>query len=301
MQQELTPPPPDSPLALLEAMRPHQWSKNAFVLAPLVYARQATDPQAVTLALEATLAFCLVSSSVYLWNDLRDVEADRKHPRKCSRPLASGRLSPQLAGLGATALLLGGLGLASTVNQSFALVLLAYLVQNVLYTLWLKRVVLVDVFLISNGFVLRAWGGALALGVDLSEWLLLCTITLSLFLGFAKRRSELVELGDAAEGHRKSLEDYDLAFLDQMISISASTTVLAYALSTRSPEVVARVGTANLIYTTPFVFYGIFRYLYLLHVKKWGPDPARALLADRPLLVTCLTWALVSLGIIYPT
>jgi 4-hydroxybenzoate polyprenyltransferase len=267
----------------------------------LVYARKADDPQMALLALGATLSFCLISSSVYLFNDLRDIQADREHPEKRNRPLASGRLSPWSAKLGASLILLTGLGLAAAVNQDFLLIVLAYLVQNFFYTLWLKRVVLVDVFLISNGFVLRAAGGALALQVQLSEWLLLCTITLSLFLGFAKRRAELLELGGDAKKHRKNLQDYNLEFLDQMISISASTTVLAYALSTRSPEVVERVGTANLIYTTPFVFYGIFRYLYLLHVKRWGPDPARALLNDRPLLITCLIWAAVSLLIIYPT
>jgi 4-hydroxybenzoate polyprenyltransferase len=281
-------------------MRPHQWTKNIFVLAPLVYARKATDPAYVQLALQATLAFCLISSSVYLFNDLRDEEADRSHPKKKNRPLPSGRLSRFAATVSALGLLLAGGGLALGVNENFLLVVLGYLLQNILYTLWLKRVVLVDVFLIANGFVLRAAGGALALDVTLSEWLLLCTITLSLFLGFAKRRSELMELGEEAPRHREILGEYDLAFLDQMISISASITVLAYALTTRSPEVIARVGTNRLIYTTPLVFYGIFRYLYLLHIKRGGPDPARTLLQDLPLLLTCILWVLVSLFLIYP-
>lgn len=305
MQEELTP-PETTPApgrrglgALVEAMRPHQWTKNAFVLAPLVYAKKLGDPALVQRALWATLAFCLVSSGVYLLNDLKDRDADRLHPKKRDRPIPSGRLAAGSALVGAGLCLAIGMGLAASLGRGFLLVVLGYLFQNVLYTLWLKRVVLLDVFLIANGFVLRAGGGAVALGVDLSQWLLLCTVTLSLFLGFSKRRSELVELGDEAAGHRRILEEYDLAFLDQMISISASTTALAYALATTSPAVIERVGTPHLIFTTPFVFYGIFRYLYLIHVRRSGPDPARALLEDRPMLLNCLLWAGTSVTLIY--
>lgn len=296
MQEDLK---PRGLRALLEAMRPHQWTKNAFVLAPLVYSRHANEAAFLTPALKATLAFCLVSSGVYILNDWRDQEADRAHPKKQHRPIPSGRLGKGLALGGAFGCLAVGLGVGVWVNTSFAVVLLAYLFQNILYTLWLKRVTLLDVFLIANGFVLRAGGGAVALGVPFSQWLLLCTVTLSLFLGFAKRRSELVELGEDAARHRKILAEYTVGFLDQMISISASATVLAYALTTRSPEVIERVGTPYLMATVPFVFYGIFRYLYLLHVKGWGADPARALLRDRALLVCCVLWAATSLGLIY--
>lgn len=285
--------------ALLEAMRPHQWTKNAFVLAPLVYSRHANEPAYLARALEATLAFCLVSSGVYILNDWRDQEADRAHPKKCNRPIPSGRLGKGLALSGAAVCLASGLGLGGHLNTGFLLILLGYLFQNVLYTLWLKRVGLLDVFLIANGFVLRAGGGAVALAVPFSQWLLLCTVTLSLFLGFAKRRSELVELGEDAARHRQILAEYTVGFLDQMISIAASATILAYALTTRSPEVIERVGTPYLMATTPFVFYGIFRYLYLLHVKGWGADPARALFRDRPLLICCLLWAATSLALIY--
>lgn len=299
MQEELTPSGPTGLLALLEAMRPHQWTKNAFVLAPLVYSRHANDPAFLQRALLATAAFCLVSSGVYILNDWRDQEADRAHPKKRTRPIPSGRLGKGLALSGALVCLVSGLGLGSLLNVGFLAILAGYLVQNILYTLWLKRVGLLDVFLIANGFVLRAGGGAVALGVPFSQWLLLCTVTLSLFLGFAKRRSELVELGEDAARHRKILAEYTLGFLDQMISISASTTVLAYALTTQSPEVIERVGTPYLMATTPFVFYGVFRYLYLLHVKGRGADPARALLRDRPLLICCLLWAVTSVGLIY--
>jgi 4-hydroxybenzoate polyprenyltransferase len=285
--------------ALLEAMRPHQWTKNAFVLAPLVYSRNANDPVFLARALEATVAFCLVSSGVYILNDWRDQEADRAHPKKRHRPIPSGRLGKGPAIGGALACLSLGLGLGAHLSQGFLLVVLGYLFQNVLYTLWLKRVTLLDVFLIANGFVLRAGGGAVALGVPFSQWLLLCTVTLSLFLGFAKRRSELIELGEEAARHRQALAEYTVGFLDQMISISASATVLAYALTTRSPEVIDRIGTPYLMATTPFVFYGIFRYLYLLHVRGWGADPARALLRDRPLLICCLLWAATSVALIY--
>ncbi len=283
----------------IQALRIHQWSKNAFVLAALVYSHHLGDAPQVHRAALAFLAFCLASSAGYLVNDLEDRESDRLHPRKRLRPIASGRLSTAGA-LGLAALCYaGGFALALLVSNAFAAILLAYVVQTLAYTYALKRVVILDVFLVANGFVLRAVGGGVAVGVEISPWLVLCTVTLSLFLGFSKRRSEIVALGENAARHRSILAEYNLVFLDQMISITATSTALAYATYTASPQVVARTGQPGLIATTPFVFFGIFRYLYLLHVRGVGSDPARALVSDRPLLATCLSWALFSIAILY--
>lgn len=298
--QELSRPTTPSRLPVwLEAMRPHQWTKNAFLLAALVYSGRLTDAPAITATGLAVAAFCLGSSSMYLFNDLRDREADALHPEKRHRPIASGRLPIAAAKALSGAALVAALALAAAVGPGFGLVLVAYLVQTVLYTVALKRVVILDVFLVANGFVLRAVAGAVAISVRISPWLILCTVTLALFLGFAKRRSEVVELGDAAEGHRRILAEYPLAFLDQMIAITASSTVLAYSLYSASHDPAGRSGGGALMLTTPFVYFGIFRYLYLLHVKGRGADPAQALLGDLPLLANCLAWAAASALCIY--
>lgn len=293
------PPPPGLLPPLIKALRPHQWTKNAFVLAALVYADKLGDPAARLVALRAFAAFCMCSSTTYVLNDLRDREADRHHPKKRLRPIAAGQVSPRAAVALAVVCLVAGLGLASTVNPLYTGLCVAYLVQTAAYTLWLKKVVVLDVFVLASGFVMRAAGGALALEVAISPWLVLCTLTISLFLGFSKRRSELESLGEAAAEHRSILSEYTLPFLDQMISITATSAVLSYALYTTSPEVTARSGKLGLVATTPFVFYGFFRYLYLLHVRKFGADPARVLLTDRPLLACCLSWAAATVGLLY--
>lgn len=285
--------------AAIEAMRLHQWSKNAFVLAALVYSRHLDQEAYLLKSLGAFLAFGFTASGIYIHNDLKDVESDRNHPSKRFRPIASGRLGPGPARIVSWVSLAAGFSLAYAVRLEFLWVVLAYFVQNLLYSSWLKHVVLLDVFVIANGFVLRAFGGAVALGVDFSQWLLLCTVTLSLFLGFSKRRSEMVELGEDAGSHRGNLRDYSLGLLDQLIGVSASCTLLTYALTCKSPEVIERVGSPYLILTTPFVFYGIFRYLFLLHRTSQATDPARALLSDRPLLGTCVLWALVTILLVY--
>lgn len=254
--------------------------------------------------LAAFLAFCLASGAVYLFNDLRDLEQDRLHPLKQRRPLASGRLS---VGAARAALLVLGpaaLGVAWLVGREFLAVLALYLLIQLLYTLVLKRIVILDVFCIAAGFVLRVLGGAVAIHVDVSRWLVICTIMISLFLGLAKRRHELTLAGEDATSHREVLAEYSPYLLDQLISVVTAATVLSYTLYTTAPETVAKFGTGNLILTVPFVLYGVFRYLYLIHMKGGGAAgaggaPENTLLGDRPLLVNIGLWALVVTAVLY--
>lgn len=284
-------------LALITALRPEQWVKNLFLFAALLFGQRLGDGQAVLRALAAFVIFCALSGTVYLINDLRDLERDRRHPVKRNRPLASGQLSPAAAwtaaGVLGTAGLAGGLFLPS----EFSWYAGAYLLLNLLYSFGLKNVVIIDVLAIALGFVLRAVAGAAAIPVEFSEWLVLCTLLLALFLGFGKRRHELTLLeGDAVE-HRVSLEEYSIAFLDQMITVVLAATVVAYSFYTISAEVAAKLHTGALPLTIPFVLYGIFRYLYLIHHRRGGGDPAQVLLHDLPLLLDVALWTL-SVGLI---
>ncbi|MBI3894219.1 MAG: decaprenyl-phosphate phosphoribosyltransferase [Candidatus Wallbacteria bacterium] len=282
---------------LLEAGRPKQWVKNGFVFAALFFSRKLAEPAMVLRSLTAFCTFCLLSSAVYYLNDLCDLEADRAHPTKCRRPLASGRLSIGAAKVATALLALAGLGLATKLGVPFALIATLYLVQNLAYSFWLKKVVILDVMLIAAGFLLRAIGGAVALPVAFSGWLVLCTVMLALFLGFTKRRQEIVLLGEDASRHRETLTSYNLPFLDQMISVVTASTVMSYALYTVSPEVVSKYHTNHLALSLPFVLFGIFRYLFLVHVRSDGDNPTRVVLGDRPLQVNILLWAL-SVGIV---
>lgn len=288
-------------LALLRSMRPTQWAKNLFVLAPLVFGRLLGDRQAVGRALLAFAAFCLVSSAVYLINDIRDREEDRKHPLKRLRPLAAGTLSVATAVVAAVLLLAGAAGLALPLGWTVAGVLAAYAVLNFLYTAWLKHVVILDVMSISFGFVLRVLGGAAAAGVAVSSWLFLCTIFLSLFLAFSKRRHELMLLADAASGQRRVLSHYSPAFLDQMINVVTASSVVAYALYAVAPETVEKYHTEHLVYTIPLVLFGIFRYLYLIYQRPGARNPTEAILSDPPFLINMLLWGLAVVWIVYGT
>ena len=277
--------PSPRPLALLRAMRPRQWTKNAAVLAPLVFAHKAFEPALALNAVVATLAFCLLSSAVYLFNDLADRERDRLHPLKRLRPIASGEVGPGLAaGL--------GLGLAASGLVAFWWLglpaffgALGYLGLQVAYTGLLKRLVILDVFAIGAGFVVRVATGALAISVPISNWLYLCTFLLSLFLGFSKRRAELALLDDGAGAHRANLSELSLPLLDQLISVVTASTVVCYALYTMSEDTVAKFGTDNLKFTIPCVVYGIFRYLFLIYRRNEGGSPEKLLLTDVPLLL----------------
>ncbi len=272
--------------ALLRAMRPHQWTKNALVLAAIIFAMKWHDLAAVRATAQAFAAFCALSSFTYLLNDLRDAEEDRHHPTKRNRPIASGRLRPSTAWAAAAVLLAAGMALAFSVNVATGAVGSSYVVITVLYQLGIKAVVILDVLAISAGFVLRAVAGATAIQAEISPWLLICTVQLSLFLALGKRRGEIVLLGDGAAAHRASLAHYSTYLLDQMISVVTAGTVMSYALYTINERTVHLVGSTNMMYTLPFVIYGIFRYLYIVHHTGMSDAPDRALFADKPLLAS---------------
>lgn len=280
-------------------MRPQQWAKNLTLFAPLLFSHNLFNLVAELRAVAAFTLFCLMSSSVYLLNDILDRERDRLHPQKCYRPLASGQLPISVA-LGA----LGGLAVTAVMvgialSPMFVLVLIAYWILNLLYSLWLKHQVILDVFTVASGFVLRVVGGAVAINVEISYWLLLCTSLLALFLGFSKRRHELLLLREEAGAHRKVLSEYNLLFLDMMISVVTAATVLCYALYTVSEDTVRRFHTRGLLLTLPFVLYGVFRYLYLVYHKDLGGDPTQAILHDCPFRLNLALWVITATVILY--
>jgi len=286
-------------IPLLASLRPKQWTKNFLVFAGLIFAPKLRDPEAVQSALLAFVVFCALSSVVYLINDVQDREGDRLHPQKRHRPIASGTLSPQMA-IGAAAVL-GALALAGAfaINRAFGIVGAVYLALQVCYSMWLKHLVIVDALALAGGFVLRAIGGAVAINVAFSSWLLLMTLLGALFIAFSKRRAEIVALADDASGHRRILAEYSPYLLDQMIGVVTASTVVAYAFYTMSPETEAHFGSKRLSYTIPFVIYGIFRYLYLVHQREGGGNPSELLVTDRPLLVCGALWTVSVIVILY--
>jgi 4-hydroxybenzoate polyprenyltransferase len=287
------------PASLVRSLRPSQWTKNLIVFGPLIFARRLHEPSAVLLSFAAFATFCALSGVVYLVNDIMDREADRQHPLKRNRPIASGDLPVSLAA--ATAVILGASALlfAFSVRFEFGLVAAAYLALLALYSGPLKHVVIIDVLTIAIGFVLRAVAGAVVIGVEISHWLLIVTILGALFLAMSKRRHELVLLGDAATNHRPILQEYSPYLLDQMIAVVTASTLVAYAFYTVSPETIQKFGTNKLGLTLPFLLYGIFRYLYLVHQKEGGGSPSDTLLNDRPLLTCVALWAMAVVVIVY--
>jgi 4-hydroxybenzoate polyprenyltransferase len=288
----------------VRALRPSQWSKNVFVLAPLVFAHELGDPRLVGRALLAFLLFCATSSAVYLCNDIIDRDKDRLHPHKRHRPLAAGTLSITAAALSAAALATGSTVLAWWLEPRFFLFLLAYVVVNLAYSLALKRVVILDVMTLSVGFVLRVLAGAAAVGVAVSAWLVLCTTFLALFLAFSKRRHELLLLSEDAAKQREVLSHYSPAFLDQMINVVSASSLIAYAMYAVADETIEKFGTDRLLWTVPFVLFGIFRYLYLVyqvppHRVHAPRSPTEALLGDLPFLANFVLWAATAIWIIY--
>lgn len=286
-------------IAMFTLMRPKQWVKNIFVFAVLIFAGLVTDLSAIGHTLVAFASFCLASSAIYCLNDYRDVEEDRLHPKKSKRPLAAGHL-PVAAGL-VGFLLLSATSVAVSLfvlGKAPAVVVSLYLIMNVGYSLGLKHFVIIDVLIIAAGFVLRILAGATALSVMPSAWLMLCGVTISLFLGFTKRRAEVVLLGEDAMKHRKVLAHYSTGFLDQMISIVTAATVVLYALYTVDDKTVALVGSRLLVLSVPLVLYGIFRYLYLVYHTQGGGDPTRAVFTDGPMLATGIVWAGLCLSLI---
>ena len=286
--------------AVLVSLRPRQWVKNLFVFGGLVFGQQLFTP-AVWTALAAFVVFCGLSGAIYLLNDVADRDKDRLHPDKRGRPVASGRLPVRAALAAAVVLIVIGLAAAVWLSRPFAVAAAAYVVLLSAYSAWLKHVVIVDVLVVALGFVLRAAAGALAIGVAISGWLLICTILLALFLALGKRRHEVLTLEGGAARHRPILAEYSAALLDQMIAVVTASTVTAYALYTMSPETVAKFHTSLLPATLPFVLYGIFRYLYLLYRRHLGGNPSDMVLRDRPLLLNTLLWLIVVLLIIYGT
>jgi 4-hydroxybenzoate polyprenyltransferase len=305
--QELTNAPArPAALSLLVSLRPMQWTKNLIVFAGLLFGQRGDlpaflYPDAIGRALAAFFIFCALSGVVYLINDVADREADRLHPLKRHRPIASGAVSPGLAITTAVILAVVALGAAWLLRPAFALVAAAYLGLQALYSGPLKHIVIIDVLTIAMGFVLRAAAGAVAIDVPINHWLLILTILLALFLALSKRRHELVLLADGATSHRPILEEYSPYLLDQMIAVVTASTLISYVMSTISPETVAKYHTDYLGVTTVFPLYGIFRYLYLVHQKEGGGSPSDLLLNDRPLLACVALWAVSVAAIIYGT
>ncbi|NOZ77586.1 MAG: decaprenyl-phosphate phosphoribosyltransferase [Acidobacteria bacterium] len=283
---------------LVRSLRPEQWVKNGFVLVPLVFSGHLDDPEAFELAVLAVAAFCAASSAMYLVNDLLDAPRDRAHPVKRQRPIASGLVPPSWAAIWAMALGGAAIAIGLAVGRAFLAVLAAYIVLVLLYSAGLKRAVFVDVLVVAAGFVLRVAGGAVAIAVPVSNWLLLCAYLLALYLALGKRRAELVLLGEEAGEHRAVLGHYSLPLVDQSIAVILGATVVAYAVYTVAPETVAKVGSGGLMATVPIVIYGLFRYLYLLHRQELGGDPTRTLLTDRPLAACVILWLAVAAVVI---
>ncbi len=284
--------------ALLHTMRPKQWSKNIFIFGALVFDRKLFMPVHFLSVLAACVMFCLLSSAVYIINDLGDIEKDRRHPVKRNRPLASGRLKPSVAVGVAVVVLVVLLPLAFVLNVGFGLIAVAYLINNLLYTFWLKNVVIIDVLIIAAGFVLRVGAGVAVIPTErFSPWIYVCMTLLALFMGFGKRRGELALLAADANNHRRVLDDYSLPFLDEMMGVVTASTVMAYAIYTFSAEGLPT--NHSMMLTVPFVLYGIFRYLYLIHVQGKGGAPEEILLGDWPFLVDVTLWGLLVVILIY--
>jgi 4-hydroxybenzoate polyprenyltransferase len=284
---------------LITSLRPRQWTKNLLVFAGLLFGRKLFDPPSVGRALAAFVVFCVLSGVVYLVNDITDRESDGRHPIKVRRPIASGALPVRRAAGAAVVLALAGGAGAVMLGWPFTATVVAYLALQLLYSMVLKHIVIIDVLTLSIGFVLRAVGGAVAVHVEIGHWLLVCTILLALFIALAKRRQEIVLLAGGAADHRPILGEYSAYLLDQMIAVVTASTLMAYAFYTVSPETQEKFGTPWLGLTIPFPLYGIFRYLYLVHRREGGGSPADLLLTDRPLLVCVALWALAVAALIY--
>jgi 4-hydroxybenzoate polyprenyltransferase len=282
-------------LLIVKEARPHQWVKNLIVFAALLFSQNLGHGALFARSLLAFAVFCLLSSGVYIFNDIVDLDSDKLHPAKRKRPLASGELSVTAASAGSGVFIAAGMILSLLLGPSFAGVSAVYLVLSVLYTLYLKRILILDVLTISVGFVLRAIGGVEALRgvrpyIELSPWLLVCTLFLALFLGFGKRRHEIALLESRATEHRSTLSEYTLSFLDGLIYALMAATLISYAIYTISPATMAKFHSTNMVMTLPFVVYGVFRYTFLVTQKREGGNPSEVLLTDVPLILTVVLW-----------
>ncbi len=281
------------------SMRPEQWIKNLFVFTALLFSKNLLNLSKDIEVLAGFVIFCMITGGTYLINDLVDLEKDKLHPVKSQRPIASGKLRKTTAIKMLIPVCCVGLFLAFHMSFFFGIIVLAYFFLNIGYSLYLKSIVIIDVVSIAAGFVLRVLGGAVIISVTASQWLILCTILLALFLGFSKRRHELVLLEGGAAEHRSVLEHYNAYFLDQMISVVTASTVICYALYTMSKDTVEKLGTSKLIYTIPFVLYGIFRYLYLVHQKENGGSPTEIMFTDKPMIINVSLWVITVIVFIY--
>ena len=284
---------------LIQSLRPKQWTKNILLFAGVIFSVHLFQIESLFRAAAGFVLFCILSSAEYLINDLMDLEKDRAHPVKSKRPLASGKVSIPLVIVTALILFGGGLYASFLLETGFGWIALSYSLMILAYSLFLKRVVILDVIIVALGFVLRAIAGAVVIRVSISSWLLVCAVFLAMFLVLSKRRHELVLLGGDATAHRKILSEYTPYLLDQMVAVVTASTVMAYALYTTASETVEKFGTRNLIFTLPFVLYGIFRYLYLVHQKNLGGSPELILLKDRPMQLNILLYIFMVGFILY--
>lgn len=287
------------PAICIRAMRPYQWTKNLLVFAALLFAAELGHPGQVLTSFLAFAAFCLAASATYIFNDLLDIESDREHPKKRHRPLASGEMKPAAGIALLSVLFAGSLVLGWYIRLEFLGALALYMALTLSYTLKLKHIIIIDVMVVALGFVVRAVAGALAIDVPFSSWLVVCTLFLAMFLGLSKRRHEITLLEEGAQSHRQVLQHYTVHYLDQLILIMAGGALITYTIYTCSPDVIERLGTNKLYVTLPFVVYGLFRYLHLVHHKTGGGDPSSTLLQDRPLGITVVLWAAACGVIIY--
>ncbi|NIM92528.1 MAG: decaprenyl-phosphate phosphoribosyltransferase [Anaerolineales bacterium] len=284
--------------ALTRAMRPRQWTKNVFVFAALVFDGQLFEPVPLLRTIAGFILLCLISSAVYLINDIADVERDKEHPTKKNRPIASGELSIRVAAVAAALFAICSLAVGFALSWFFGIILLLYFVINLLYSFGLKHVLIIDVFIVAAGFVLRVGAGVSLITVErFSPWLYVCTTLLALIVGFGKRRAEIVTLAGNANAHRRVLDGYTIPYLDTLIVIISAVTIMAYSLYTFSAENLP--DNDSMMLTIPFVLYGIFRYIYLLQVKNEGGAPEELFLRDRPIQITLLLWGLLSILILY--
>jgi len=284
---------------LMKSLRPGQWTKNLFIFAGILFSQNIMNAGYLAKVFCAFLVFCALSGAAYVLNDLMDLDSDRMSRSRSKRPLASGRLNPATAAASVIVLFIASLYFANELGAGFFIASLTYAALQVLYSMAMKHVVILDVLSIALGFVIRVAAGAVVIGVEISSWLLICTFLLALFLGMSKRRHELKDMGVSAGKFKKVLSEYSPYLLDQMIAVVTASTVISYTLYTISPETVGKFGTRNLIYTVPFVLYGIFRYLYLIHKKGEGGSPERVIVTDLPLILDIALWVTAAALILY--
>ncbi|MBF0252768.1 MAG: decaprenyl-phosphate phosphoribosyltransferase [Candidatus Omnitrophica bacterium] len=284
---------------IIKMLRPKQWTKNFFVLMPLVFGGGLVDPTKIILSIKGFILFSIAASSVYIFNDILDKNSDAVHPTKRSRPLAKGTVSIKTAYILAALLAVISLAASSIYDIRFFACIIFYLMLNISYTLFLKKKVILDIMSIAAGFEARIWAGSLIIGITPSIWLQLCVFILSVFLGAVKRRHEIIEHPENAVSQRAVLSEYSTSFLDQLISISATLSIVFYGLYAVSSSIQERLGSSNMLYTVPLVIYGIYRFLFLAPVKELGGDPSEILLKDRSLMICILVWIVVSAVLLY--